>query len=109
MFDYLYGYPGRGILYEDVELEKVGLDRALEDFGPIETRTKELLLSTDWVEYFMGTFRFNTLVDDGGHTSMYISSHGDINTNPARARKRQACWEICCRRGSSWSVCCRIQ
>ena len=51
MFDYLYGYPGRGILYEDVELEKVGLDRALEDFGPIGTRTKELLLSTDWDGY----------------------------------------------------------
>lgn len=62
VFDYLYGYPGRGILYEDVALEEVGLDQALKDFGPVGTRTKELLLSTDWADYFMAMIRLNTLV-----------------------------------------------
>ena len=85
VFDYLYGYPGRGILYEDVDLQHVGLDRALKDFGPVGTRTKELLLSTDWVDYFMGMIRFNTLVDDGGHTTVSVSSHSNVTTNPACA------------------------
>ena len=85
VFDYLYGYPGRGILYEEAALEQVGLDRALEDFGPIGTRTKELLLSSDWVDYFMGTIRLNTLLDDGGHTSLGVMSGTDIYSNPARA------------------------
>ena len=85
VFDYLYGYPGRGILYEDVALESVGLDQALKDFGPVGTRTKELMLSTDWADYFMGMIRFNMLVDDGGHTTMSVSSHSDVNSNPARA------------------------
>lgn len=85
VFDKLYGYPGRGILYEDVALEEVGLDQALKDFGPVGTRTKELLLSTDWADYFMAMIRLNTLVEDGGHTSMYLASHGDVYSNPARA------------------------
>ncbi len=85
VFDYLYGYPGRGILYEDVALESVGLDQALKDFGSVGTRTKELMLSTDWADYFMGMIRFNMLVDDGGHTTMSVSSHSDINSNPSRA------------------------
>ena len=85
VFDNLYGYPGRGILYEDVALETVGLDRALEDFGEVGTRTRELLRSTDWADYFMGMIRFSMLVDDGGHTSMSVSSYSDVNSNPARS------------------------
>lgn len=54
VFDNLYGYPGRGILYEDTVLEQAGLDKALADFGAVGAHTKELLLSTDWVDYFMG-------------------------------------------------------
>ena len=33
----------------------------------------------------MGMIRFNMLVDDGGHTTMSVSSHSDVNSNPARA------------------------
>lgn len=84
VFDNLYGYPGCGILYEDAAMEKVGLDKALEDFGSIGTRTKELIKSTDWVEYFIGMMRMSTLVDDGGHTSLYIQAHTDMYTNPER-------------------------
>lgn len=35
-------------------LEQAGLDKALADFGAVGAHTKELLLSTDWVDYFMG-------------------------------------------------------
>ena len=85
VFDNLYGYPGCGILYEDVALEQVGLDKALEDFGPVGTRTKQLLLSTDWGDYFMGMIRLSSLLDDGGHTSLFLTSISDVNSNPARA------------------------
>ena len=80
--DYLYGYPGRGILYEDVNLEKVGLNKALDDFGPIGVRTKELLQSTDWIEYFLGMNRLNILMEDGGHTNLGISAYIGHDTNP---------------------------
>ncbi len=80
--DYLYGYPGRGILYEDVNLEQVGLDKALEDFGPIGTRTKELVQSTDWIEYFVGMNRMSVLLGDGGHTNMGVSAYIDYATDP---------------------------
>ena len=33
----------------------------------------------------MAMIQLNTLIEDGGHTSMYISSHSDVNSNPARA------------------------
>ncbi len=82
--DRLYGYPGRGILYEDVALEKVGLDKALTDFGPVGVRTKELLLSTDWADYFMGMRRLSMLMDDGGHTTLGIEAYTDIYSNPER-------------------------
>lgn len=85
VFDNLYGYPGRGILYEDVALEQVGLDRALEDFGPVGTRTRELLLSTEWTDYFMGMMRLSMLTDDGGHTSLSVSSYIDMNSDPQLA------------------------
>ncbi len=85
VFDNLYGFPGRGILCEDAALEEVGLDKALADFGPAGTRTKELLLCTDLVDYFMGMTRLSMLVDDGGHTSLSIQAHADLYTNPERA------------------------
>ena len=72
VFDNLYGYPGRGIMYEDVALEEVGLDQALKDFAPVGIRTKELLLSNEWADYFMAMIQLNTLIEDGGHTSMYL-------------------------------------
>ncbi|MBQ1594786.1 MAG: hypothetical protein II105_03880, partial [Ruminococcus sp.] len=64
---------------------EVGLDQALKDFAPVGIRTKELLLSNEWADYFMAMIQLNTLIEDGGHTSMYISSHSDVNSNPARA------------------------
>ena len=85
VIDNLFGYPGRGILYEDAALEQVGLDRALANFGPAGVRTKELLLSTDWADYFMGMTRLSMLLDDGGHTSLYVQTHTDMYTNPERA------------------------
>ena len=83
--DYLYGYPGQGILYEDANLEKVGLDKALKDYGSVGTRTKELILSTDWAEYFMGMNRLSVLLNDGGHTNTGVSAYTDISTNPNHA------------------------
>ncbi len=85
VFDNLYGYPGRGILYENAALEQVGLDRALEDYGPVGARTKELLLSADLVDYFMGMTRLGMLVNDGGYTSLSISSYTGMFENPALA------------------------
>ncbi len=64
-----FGVPGRTRL--DPYFEKgMGLDEALDAYGPMGKDVKKLLKSTDWMEYLIGVVGLDALLYDGGHTSM---------------------------------------
>ena len=68
--DHFYGFPGRSVL-EDAVREK-GLDAALRDLGPEGTRTAELIQSPDLGEYMAGMDSLGYLMDDAGHTDLFL-------------------------------------
>ncbi len=68
VFDNLFGLPGRNIL-EKAGLEKLGMDATLDkvDGGP---EVKQLLQSTDNMDFSWGLNGLHVLLYDGGHTTM---------------------------------------
>lgn len=69
--DCFFGKPSNMILTE--EIEEKGLDRALDEFDEVTPTVKQLLLSTDMIEYFDGLVIFSYYCFDGGHTVLFNS------------------------------------
>lgn len=78
-----YGYPGRSPL--EGALAIGGLTAALDSFGPMGVKTRELLQSTDVGDYLTGMLRLGYLLWDGGHT-VFSSAllYSDLTVNPER-------------------------
>ena len=69
--DHFYGCPGLSYLERKADLQKAGLDQALENLGEVGTFTRELLCSTDMADYITGLMRLGLLFGDyGGHTEI---------------------------------------
>lgn len=67
--DHFYGMPGRSPL--EAAIKKDGLDKALDGIEDGAT-VKKLLKSTKMSEYIFGMNCMNALLDDGGHTGLYV-------------------------------------
>ena len=67
--DHFYGMPGRSPL--EAAIKKDGLDKALDGIEDGAT-VKKLLKSTRMSEYIFGMNCMNALLDDGGHTGLYV-------------------------------------
>ena len=67
--DQFYGMPGRSPL--EAAIKKDGLDKALDGIEDGAT-IKKLLKSTKMQEYIFGMNCMNALLNDGGHTAMYV-------------------------------------
>ena len=67
--DHFYGLPGRSAIEESLRTE--GLDKALDtvENGPA---IKQLLKSTDMMEYMFGMDCLQLLLQDGGHTNTMV-------------------------------------
>ncbi|MGX8728237.1 MAG: S41 family peptidase [Lachnospiraceae bacterium] len=63
-----YGYPKRNMI--GTELKTRGLDAALLSQGEAGKKTKELLLSSDPLEFALGMTKLDLFMNDGGHTSI---------------------------------------
>ena len=70
--DYFYGMPGRSTLENGIKTK--GLDKTLEEL-PDGKLIKQLLTSQDMKEYFLGMNYLDTLLDDGGHTGLYVDMY----------------------------------
>ena len=68
--DHFYGFPGRGTL-EKAVAEK-GLDQALRESGEEGAKTAELIQSARPGEYLAGMDALGYLMDDAGHTDLYL-------------------------------------
>ncbi len=64
--DNFYGNPSRTVLHDNIE-EK-GLDRTLSETSEYTAELKEMLLSTDRIEYYKGLYYLDSYLYDGGHT-----------------------------------------
>ena len=88
--DHFYGCPGIGYLERKGDLQKAGLDKALESLGKPGTYTRELLCSTDMADYITGLVRLGMLVgDDGGHTDLIPKTEYE-ELNPSLAEEMKA-------------------
>ena len=67
--DHFYGLPGRSPIEESIRTD--GLDKALDvaEYGPT---IKQLLKSTDMLEYMFGMDCLQLLFQDGGHTNVMV-------------------------------------
>ena len=71
--DHFYGFPGRGILEDSVAAE--GLEKALKGYGPDGEKAAEFLQSSDMGEYLAGMDYLGYLLDDAGHTDLYLGEN----------------------------------
>ena len=71
VIDHFYGMPGRSP-YENA-IKENGLDKALSD-NIIDNGTtiKQLLTSTNMKDYVIGMLGMQAVLDDGGHTGLYV-------------------------------------
>ena len=67
--DHFYGMPGRSPL--EAAIKKDGLDKALDGIEN-GADVKKLLKSTTMSEYLFGMNCLNALLNDGGHTALYV-------------------------------------
>ena len=67
--DHFYGMSGRSPL--EAAIKKDGLDKALDDIED-GAAVKKLLKSTNMQKYFFGMNCLNALLNDGGHTALYV-------------------------------------
>ena len=74
--DNFYGNPSRTVLHDSIA-EK-GLDRTLSETSEYTAELKEMLLSTDRIEYYKGLYYLDSYLNDGGHTFL---SYGIITMN----------------------------
>lgn len=74
--DHFYGMPGRSPLESGIKAN--GLDKTLDGLST-GAEAKKLLTSTTMSDYFLGMAYLQTLLNDGGHTVLYI------DLNPLRA------------------------
>ena len=65
-FDTFYGVPSNAVLADSIA--KKGFDRTLSEYDDNTRAAKELLLSTDLIDYFAAMFYLFPYLDDGGHT-----------------------------------------
>ena len=91
-FDRTYGFPGRPT-YTDLMHEK-GLDGMLSEANDTTKAIKQLLLSTDLMDYVTGFSALNYYLWDGGHTMFpdvpYFSSYISENIGPAQQKFYQS-------------------
>ena len=81
--DKFYGLPSNALLASGIA-EK-GLDKTLDEYDEMTPYVKQLLLSTDMVEYFNGLVILTNYLNDGGHTVIYypaIIGASDYNETP---------------------------
>ena len=67
--DKFYGQPSNALLGPGIA--EVGMDKALDELDEYTPFVKELLLSTDMIEYFHGLMILGYYLHDGGHTVTY--------------------------------------
>ena len=68
VMDHFYGRPSKSKLGKAIA-EK-GFDQAIETYNATTRKAKELLHSTDLVDYLYGLLYLDMYIDDGGHTVM---------------------------------------
>lgn len=76
VLDHFYGFPGRTI-FEQMNYQE-GLDKVLTSTADGQ-QVKQLLLSTDMMEYAYGLDMLNAYFYDGGHTTIW--SNGPLIVN----------------------------
>ena len=81
--DHFYGMPANA--KAGVSVAEKGFDKTLEEFSDETRLAKELLQSTDVVEYMLGLCCLTDAFFDGGHTSMYADALGEIAYYPETA------------------------
>lgn len=67
--DHFYGMPGRSPIESGIQAN--GLDKTLEGLSA-GAEAKRLLTSTTMSDYFLGMAYLQSLLDDGGHTVLYL-------------------------------------
>ena len=78
--DYFYGKPTHSKIANGIN-EK-GLDAALDEYAFDPEFVKDLLKSTDYIDYFFGLAALDPLFDDGGHTSFTVKILEDSDMYP---------------------------
>ena len=68
MIDYFYGKPSSALIAP--LLKEMTLDEVLDVYDDVTPVAKQLLLSEDMVEYFLGITLLAYYLDDGGHTCL---------------------------------------
>ena len=82
----LYGFPGRAIIND--EINEVGLEEALMDYGGSGKKTVELLRSPNMPEYLYGLSRLELFLYDG-HTSFVNEEPENFDSDELREQYKK--------------------
>ena len=80
MFDELFGFPTNAEI--SGAIAEKGFDRALEEYDETTKAAKELLLSTDMIDYYTALLWLYPYFNDGGHTDLIYDPVTAASTYP---------------------------